>query len=114
MRAPWMSTTGSPAPTISYSNTAPSTLSRCFSSCETIVVPPLVSEREIVLWDANPVRALGLLLTLADQESACAGRPTRKGNCSSSGAETSPLMVAQQTPRSLSCARMIILECGHD
>ena len=30
MSAPWMSTTGSPVPTISYSKTPPSTLSCCF------------------------------------------------------------------------------------
>src|SRR5262252_2923256 len=35
-----MSTTGSPEPTISYSNTAPSGLCHCLNSCETIGIPP--------------------------------------------------------------------------
>jgi hypothetical protein len=54
-----------------------------------------------------------LLLTLADQEFACVRWPTGKGTRTASGAETSPLMMAQQTPRSLSSARVLLLESGH-
>jgi hypothetical protein len=54
-----------------------------------------------------------LLVMLADQESACVRWPTRKGTRSSSGAETSPLMMAQQTPRFLRPARVLLLASGH-
>ena len=57
-----------------------------------------VGSRLRASYGVDLVITLGLLLPFADQESTSAGRPTRKGIRTASGAETSLLMVAQQTP----------------
>jgi hypothetical protein len=44
---------------------------------------------------SNPANALGLLLNLADQESATAECPTRKGSPAYSDALTSPLLLVK-------------------
>jgi hypothetical protein len=52
----------------------------------------------------NLAKVWWLLLNLADQEFACVGWPIKKRIRTPSGAETSPLLMARQTPRSLSPA----------
>jgi hypothetical protein len=53
---------------------------------------------------------LWLPRNLADQESAAARWPTRKGACTSSGPEESPLMMDQRTPEYPGPSHMMILE----